>query len=370
MIIGVPKEIKDSEYRVGLAPAGVKAVHDQGITVLVEHSAGEESGITDQEYITAGAKIVKAASEVWARAQMIVKVKEPVAAEYGLMREGQIVFSYLHLAPDAALTRAMLQSKLTGIAFETITDAKGSFPLLIPMSEIAGRMAIQVGAACLERPRGGRGVLLAGVPGVPAGKVVIIGGGTVGKNAAQMAVGLGAQVTILDNDLRQLRTLDDMLFGRIRTLFSTACNIRSAIEDADLIIGAVLIPGGSAPKLISHDMLSSMQKGAVIVDVSADQGGCVETSHPTTHSNPTFSVNGVLHYCVTNMPGVVPRTSTFSLTSATLPYVLRLAVHGFLPAITNDAGLKAGVSTYKGQMTCKAVADSQGISYTSINELL
>ncbi len=370
MIIGVPKEIKDNESRVGLVPAGVKALRDQGNRVLVEQHAGAGSGIPDVEYVTAGAEILSTSAEVWANAEMIVKVKEPIASEYGLMRGGQILFTYLHLAPDVELTRALLQNKVTGIAYETICNARGELPLLIPMSEIAGRMSIQIGAAYLERPNGGRGVLLGGVPGVLPAKVVIIGGGIVGKHAAQMAIGLGAQVTIIDNNLKQLRALDDIFQGRILTLISNTYNIRNAIEDADLVIGAVLIPGASAPKLITREMLSCMYKGAVIVDVAVDQGGCVETSRPTTHSNPTFMVDDVLHYCVANMPGAVPRTSTFALTNATLPYALRLASEGFLKAIAGDAGLKTGVNTYRGQVTYQAVASAQELAYTPITDLI
>ena len=370
MIIGVPKEIKDNEYRVGLVPAGVKALHEQGASVLIESAAGTGSGITDEEYIAAGAEIVSTAAEVWARAQMIVKVKEPSEPEYSLMRAGQVLFTYLHLAPNPALTQALLQKKVTGIAYETITNAQGEYPLLIPMSEIAGRMSIQIGAAYLERPNGGRGVLLGGVPGVLPAKVVIIGGGTVGKNAAKMAVGLGAEVTIIDRNLAHLRHLDDLFAGQIRTLVSNTYNIWDAIKNADLVIGAVLLPGASAPKLITRDMLSCMHKGAVIVDVSVDQGGCVETSHPTTHSHPTFVVDDVLHYCVANMPGAVPRTSTFALTNATLPYVLKLASDGFLKAINDDAGLQNGVSTYQGHVTYHAVAEALDLTYTPLQNLV
>jgi alanine dehydrogenase len=370
MIIGVPKEIKDGEYRVGLVPAGVKALRDAGGTVLIEREAGAGSGIKDQEYAAAGAEMVAEASEIWERAQLIVKVKEPIEPEYDLLREGQVLFTYLHLAPAAELTRILLQKKVTGIAYETITNALGELPLLTPMSEIAGRMSIQVGAAYLERTYGGRGVLLSGVPGVLPAKVVIIGGGVVGKNAARMAVGLGAQVTIIDVRLEHLRHLDDLFQGGVRTLVSNSYNIWNAIENADVVIGAVLIPGASAPKLITREMLSSMHKGAVIVDVSVDQGGCVETSHPTTHSHPTFVVDDVVHYGVANMPGAVPRTATFALTNATLPYVLKLATQGFHKAINADAGLKAGVNTYQGHVTYQAVATAQGLTYTPLENLI
>ncbi len=370
MLIGVPKEIKDNEYRVGLVPAGVRTLCDDGHTVYVEHLAGDGSGISDQEYVAAGAKILKQSSDVWARAELVIKVKEPIEPEYGSMRKGQILFTFLHLAPAAALTREMLKRKVTGIAYETITNSQGELPLLTPMSEVAGRMAIQVGAAFLEKPNGGRGVLLGGVPGVLPAKVVIIGGGVVGTNAAKMAVGLGAQVTLIERSLERLRLLDDIFGGRIRTLVSNSYNIWNAVENADLVIGGVLIPGASAPKLITRQMLSSMHKGAVIVDVSVDQGGCVETSHPTTHSDPTFVVDDVVHYCVANMPGAVPRTSTFALTNATLPYALKLASQGFSRAIANDAGLRAGVNTYRSRATYKAVAESQGLDYTPIEKLL
>jgi len=370
MIIGVPKEIKDGEYRVGLVPAGVKALRDAGGTVLIERAAGAGSGIKDQEYAAAGAEMVAEASEIWERAQLIVKVKEPIEPEYDLLREGQVLFTYLHLAPAVELTRLLLQKKVTGIAYETITDALGELPLLTPMSEIAGRMSIQVGATYLERTYGGRGVLLSGVPGVLPAKVVIIGGGVVGKNAARMAVGLGAQVTIIDIRLEHLRHLDDLFQGGVRTLVSNSYNIWNAIENADVVIGAVLIPGASAPKLITREMLSSMHKGAVIVDVSVDQGGCVETSHPTTHSHPTFVVDDVVHYGVANMPGAVPRTATFALTNATLPYVLRLATQGFEKAINADAGLKAGVNTYQGHVTYQAVAEAQGFTCTAVADLI
>ena len=370
MIIGVPKELKDNEYRVGLVPSGIRTLCMHGCRVLVETRAGLGSGISDQEYLTAGAEIIESAAQVWAQAEMIIKVKEPVEAEYGLMREGQILFTYLHLAPAQQLTRALLEKKVTGIAYETISHGPGQLPLLTPMSEIAGRMSIQVGATFLEKINGGRGVLLGGVPGVLPAKVVIIGGGVVGKNAAKMALGLGARVTIIDRNLEHLRYLDDIFNGQIDTVASNIYNIERAIQSADLVVGAVLIPGAAAPKLITKGMLSSMHNGAVIVDVSVDQGGCVETSRPTTHSNPTFVVDGVLHYCVANMPGAVPRTSTFALTNATLPYAQRLVTLGFRKAITDDAGLKAGVNTYNGQVTYQAVAAEQGLAYTPIDDLL
>jgi len=370
MIIGLPKEIKDNEYRVGLTPAGVKTLSDYGHTVLVETRAGEGSGISDDEYITANGRIVETADEVWLRAEMVVKVKEPVGPEYKRMREGQLLYTYLHLAPDLKLTQAMLESKITGIAYETITNEEGHLPLLTPMSEVAGRMAVQVGAHYLQRPEGGRGVLMGGVPGVLPAKAVIIGGGVVGINSIKMAVGLGANVVVLDRNLDRLRYLDDIFGSKIKTLVSNPYTVKEAIEHADLVIGAVLIPGASAPMLVTRDMLKTMHKGAVIVDVAVDQGGCIETTKPTTHSDPTFYIDDVLHYCVANMPGAVPRTSTFALTNATLPLAIKLANKGFKDAIAKDAHLKEGVNTYAGHITYEAVAESQGLPYKPIDELL
>ena len=370
MIVGLPKEIKDNEYRVGLTPAGVRALSDGGHKVIVEKTAGDGSGFDDALYEKAGAEILNTADDVWSKADMIVKVKEPIAPEYPRMREGQLLFTYLHLAPDKKLTDELLKRKVTGIAYETITDRKGSLPLLTPMSEVAGRMAIQVGAHYLEKMQGGRGILLGGVPGVPAAKVVIIGGGVVGTNAAKIAVGMGANVTIIDNNLDRLRELDDIFLTKISTLASSAYMIHDAISNADLIVGAVLVPGASAPKLVTRSMLKDVPNGSVIVDVAVDQGGCIETTHPTTHSDPTYYVEGVLHYCVANMPGAVPRTSTFALTNATLPYAVKLANKGFFDAIRSDENLKAGVNTYAGHCTYEAVAQAQGISYTSIDALI
>ena len=370
MIVGLPKEIKDNEYRVGLTPAGVRAFTDAGHEVIVEKSAGDGSGFDDGLYEKAGAKIINSADDVWATAEMIVKVKEPIAPEYPRMREGQLLFTYLHLAPDERLTQELLQRKVTGIAYETITDRRGSLPLLTPMSEVAGRMAIQVGAHYLEKMQGGRGILLGGVPGVPAAKVVIIGGGVVGTNAAKIAVGMGANVTIIDNNLDRLRELDDIFLTKISTLASSAYMIHDSISTADLIVGAVLVPGASAPKLVTKGMLKDVPNGAVIVDVAVDQGGCIETTHPTTHSNPTYYVEGVLHYCVANMPGAVPRTSTFALTNATLPYAVKLANKGFFDAIKTDPGLKEGVNTYAGHCTYEAVAAAQGLAYTNLDALI
>ena len=370
MLVGLPKEIKDNEYRVGMTPAGVRALVDAGHKVVVERGAGEGSGFEDVLYERAGATILENADEVWAQGEMIVKVKEPVAPEYPRMREGQLLFTYLHLAPDLELTRQLLERKVTGVAYETITDRKGTLPLLTPMSEVAGRMAIQVGAQYLEKMSGGRGVLLGGVPGVPAARVVIIGGGVVGTNSAKMAVGLGAHVTIIDNNLDRLRELDDIFLSRITTLASSAYAIQGAIAEADLIVGAVLVPGAAAPKLVTREMLKKVPNGAVIVDVAVDQGGCIETTHPTTHSDPTYYVEGVLHYCVANMPGAVPRTSTFALTNATLPYTLKLANKGFLSAVASDPGLKAGVNTYAGKLTYEAVAQAQNLEYSPFDEML
>jgi alanine dehydrogenase len=370
VIVGLPKEIKDNEYRVGLTPAGVRALTDAGHKVVVERSAGEGSGFEDGLYERAGATLLDSPDEVWAQGEMIVKVKEPIAPEYPRMREGQVLFTYLHLAPDPKQTEALLKNKVTGIAYETITDRRGTLPLLTPMSEVAGRMAIQVGATYLEKMNGGRGILLGGVPGVPAAHVVIIGGGVVGTNAAKIAVGMGARVTIIDNNLDRLRELDDIFLSKVSTLASSAYMIHDAISQADLIVGAVLVPGAAAPKLVTRNMLKDVPNGAVIVDVAVDQGGCIETTHPTTHSDPTYYVEGVLHYCVANMPGAVPRTSTFALTNATLPYALKLANKGFVDAISRDPGLKEGVNTYAGHLTYEAVAVAQGREYTSLDEML
>lgn len=370
MIIGLPKEIKDNESRVGLTPACVKTLSDNGHTVLVEKNAGDGSGISDDEYKAANGQIVDSADEVWERGEMIVKVKEPVGPEYQRMREGQLLFTYLHLAPDQKLTQVMLERKVTGVAYETITNDEGHLPLLTPMSEVAGRMAVQVGAHYLQKPEGGRGVLMGGVPGVLPAKVVIIGGGVVGINSMKMAVGLGANVTVLDKNLDRLRYLDDIFGAKIKTLMSNDYNVQESIANADLVIGAVLIPGASAPHLVKKDMLKTMHKGAVIVDVAVDQGGCIETTYPTTHSNPTYFVEDVLHYCVANMPGAVPRTSTFALTNATLPFAVKLANKGFKDAISKDKHLKAGVNTYAGHITYEAVAESQGLAYKSVDDLL
>jgi alanine dehydrogenase len=370
MKIGLPKEIKDNEYRVGLTPAGVRALTDAGHEVFVQKTAGEGSGFADELYVKAGATLLDTADEVWATGDMIVKVKEPIAPEYPRMRENQLLFTYLHLAPELELTKQLMERKVTGVAYETITDKHGRLPLLTPMSEVAGRMAVQVGATYLEKMNGGKGILLGGVPGVPAANVVIIGGGVVGTEAAKMAVGLGARVTIIDKNLERLRELDDIFLSKVQTLASSRYAIEEAISHADLVIGGVLIPGAAAPKLVTREMLKLIPNGAVLVDVAVDQGGCFETTHATTHSNPTYYEEGVLHYCVANMPGAVPRTSTFALTNATLPYALDLANKGFERAIAEDEGLKEGVNTYAGKCTYEAVATSQNIEYTPLDSLL
>ena len=370
MKIGLPKEIKDNEYRVGLTPAGVHALVGAGHEVFVQKSAGEGSGFSDDQYVKAGGKLLETADEVWRTGDMIVKVKEPIEPEYPRMREDQLLFTYLHLAPEFELTRQMMERKVTGVAYETITDAHGKLPLLTPMSEVAGRMSVQVGATYLEKMNGGKGILLGGVPGVPAANVLIIGGGVVGTEAAKMAVGLGARVTILDRDLNRLRQLDDIFLSKVQTMASSRYAIEESIAHADLVIGAVLVVGAAAPKLVTRDMLKLVPQGAVLVDVAVDQGGCFETTHATTHSNPTYYEEGVLHYCVANMPGAVPRTSTFALTNATLPYALALASKGFERAIAEDPGLKEGVNTYAGKCTYEAVATSQNIEFTPLDSLL
>jgi len=370
MRIGVPTEIKDNEYRVGMTPSGAAVLTTDGHEVCVQAGAGNGSGFADDEYKAAGATIIDGADKVFETADMIVKVKEPIEADLKRLKDGQLLFTYLHLAPVPDLTKALLDKKITGIAYETITDdRKRTLPLLTPMSEVAGRMSVHVGAYYLHKPLGGRGILLGGVPGVLPGDVVIIGGGVVGTNAAKMAAGLGARVTILDTSLERLRQLDDIFRGTVQTLASNIAHIADAVTRADLLIGGVLIPGAAAPKLVTRDMIRTMKKGSVIVDVAIDQGGCVETAHATTHSNPTYEVDGVTHYCVANMPGAVPRTSTIALTNATLPYTRRLASLGFKKAI-EDAGLAEGVNVYQGKITYKAVADSQARDYTPLQQLL
>jgi alanine dehydrogenase len=370
MQVGVPREIKDHEYRVSLVPAGVKALVQAGHAVLVQDGAGLGSGIDNASYQAAGGVIVADAGAVYRRADLILKVKEPEEREIGMLRRGQVLFTYLHLAPQPRLTKGLIESGVTAIAYETITDAHGGLPLLTPMSEVAGRMSIQVGAFHLMKTLGGRGILLGGVPGVPPGDVVILGGGTVGINAAMMALGLGARVSIVDRSLPRLRYLDEIFGGRVVTISSTTAYIAESARRADLLIGAVLVPGASAPRLVSRDMIGSMKKGSVIVDVAVDQGGCIETTRPTTHSQPTYEVDGVIHYCVANMPGAVPRTSTFALTNATLPYVLTIADAGFHDAARKDESLRAGVNTHEGKVTHQAVAGSQGLPYVPLDSLL
>jgi len=370
MQVGVPKEIKDHEYRVSMVPAGVHALVQTGHTVLVQDGAGLGSGIENAAYEAAGAVIVTDAAAVFRRADLILKVKEPQEQEMPMLRRGQILFTFLHLAPQPRLTRALLDSGITAIAYETITDDGGGLPLLTPMSEVAGRMSIQVGAFYLQKTLGGRGILPGGVPGVPPGDVVILGGGTVGINAAMMAIGLGARVTIIDRSLPRLRYLDEIFRSQVVTIYSTGAYVAESARRADLLIGAVLIPGASAPRLVSREMVGTMKKGAVIVDVAVDQGGCIETTRPTTHSAPTYEVDGVIHYCVANMPGAVPRTSTFALTNATLTYVLKIAERGFRDAAREDPSLRAGVNTHAGKVTHEAVARSQDLPYVALDSLL
>src|SRR5580698_9885864 len=359
MIIGVPKEVKDHETRVGLVPSGVIALREAGHEVLVETHAGEGSSITDREYMQAGAAILESAAEVWKRAELVVKVKEPQTAEYEYFRPGLILFTFLHLAPLPELTDRLISSKVNGVAYETILESDYTLPLLTPMSEVAGRMAVQVGAQYLERPNGGRGILLGGVPGVAPANVAILGGGIVGINSAKVAVGMGAHVTIIDRNLNRLRELDDIFNGGVVTLASNAWIIAETLKQADLVIGGVLIPGASAPKLVRREMIRNMKRGSVAVDVAIDQGGCFETSHPTTHTDPVYFVDNVLHYCVSNMPAAVPHTSTFALTNATFPYLLELANKGVQRACRDHPGLCAGVNTWRGQVTHRGVAESQ-----------
>ena len=359
MRVGCPKEIKDHEYRVGLTPGSVREYVAHGHQVLVETGAGLGIGADDGAYQAAGARIVGSATEIFAQSDMVVKVKEPQPVEWRQLRKGQILYTYLHLAPDAQQTEGLVESGVTAVAYETVTDDHGGLPLLAPMSEVAGRLAIQAGATALQKAHGGRGILLGGVPGVMPAKVSIIGGGVVGLNAAKMAVGLGADVTILDRSLPRLRQLDDIFAGRVRTRFSTIEALEDEVFAADLVIGAVLIPGAAAPKLVTRDMLSGMKKGAVIVDVAIDQGGCFETSRATTHSDPTYEVDGVIHYCVANMPGAVPITSAHALNNATLFHGLKLADHG-LKAIAEDRHLRAGLNIHQGRVTNRAVAEALG----------
>lgn len=363
MLIGVPKEIKIHEYRVGLTPSGVHELVANGHKVLVESRAGLAIGFTDEHYLQAGAAIAPRCEEVFAQSDMIIKVKEPQPGECRLLRPGQVLFTYLHLAPDPQQAKHLMDSRAVAIAYETVTDDKGGLPLLAPMSEVAGRMSIQAGAHALEKAQGGSGVLLAGVPGVLPARVVVLGGGVVGLNAARTAMGLGADVTILDKSLNRLKEIDNMFGGRIKTLFSNQAHIEEMIRDADLVIGAVLVPGAAAPKLVTRSMLKSMRTGAVLVDVAIDQGGCFETSRPTTHQEPTYIVDGIVHYCVANMPGGVARTSTLALTSATLPYALALANRGWKEALLADSHLRRGLNVCYGKLTHPAVARDLGQPY-------
>ena len=370
MWIGVPKEVKDHEARVALVPSGVMSLRESGHRVVVEAGAGLGSAIRDEDYAAAGAEIVPTAAEVWRRADLVVKVKEPQPSEYAMLRPGLTLFTYLHLAPLPELTRKLLEARVNAVAYETIRETDGSLPLLTPMSEVAGRMSVQVGAQYLERQNGGRGVLLGGVPGVAPAEVVILGGGVVGTNAAKIAVGSGAQVTIIDRNLKRLRELDDIFQGRLLTLASNLWTISEALKKADLVIGAVLIPGASAPRLVRREMISQMKHGAVVVDVAIDQGGCLETSHPTTHTDPVYSVDGVLHYCVSNMPAAVPHTSTFALTNATFPYLHLLADLGLERAVDASPALREGVNTYRGELVHPGVAESQGVPWHDLAEVV
>ena len=363
MMIGVPKEIKDHEYRVSVTPEGVRALVQAGQEVVVEPSAGVGSGYSDEEYRHAGAKIADSKEQVFRQASLIVKVKEPQLSECPLFRPGQVLFTYLHLASLPELTKALLEAKITAIAYETIEAKDGTLPMLKPMSEIAGRMSVQVGARYLEKTQGGRGLLLAGVPGVEPAKVVVLGAGVVGSAATRIAVGMGAQVTVINLDVERLRYLDDVYKGRIVTRASTQAAIEESVVGADLLIGAVLVPGSRAPKLVSRALVAKMKPGSVIVDVAVDQGGCIETTRPTTHSDPIYIVDGVLHYCVANMPGIVPQTATRALTNATLPYLLKLASFGADDAARADAGLAKGVNLFQGRVTCRGVADAHGLRF-------
>lgn len=370
MIIGVMKEIKNHEYRVGMTPSAVKAYTSAGHRVLLQKGAGEGSGFDDAEYVASGAEIVAEASDVWESSEMIVKVKEPIEPEYKYLRKGLVLYTYLHLAADKPLTDALLESGMKAVAYETIEDALGGLPCLTPMSEVAGRLSMMQGAKYLEKPFGGMGLLLSGVPGVPSAKVVVIGGGIVGTNAARMAVGLGADVTVLDNNLNRLAYLDDLFEGRVKTRYSSRGDLEECLKEADLVIGAVLIRGYAAPKLVKKEDLKLMKKGAVIVDVAVDQGGCFETTRATTHQDPVFTEDGVIHYCVANMPGAVPRTSAIALGNATLGYGLKIANLGLEEALRVDKGLALGLNCYDGKLTCPGVAEAFGMEYTPAEEVL
>jgi alanine dehydrogenase len=370
MRIGVPKEIKDHEYRVGLTPQSVAELVHHGHEVLVERDAGIGSGLTDQEYVAAGAKIADGPLPVFANSEMIVKVKEPLVAERARLRPGQILFTYLHLAPDEVQTKDLIKSGASCVAYETVTSENGGLPLLTPMSEVAGRLAPQVGAHCLEKEAGGRGILLGGVPGVPAAEVIILGGGVSGTHAATIALGMGANVTVVDRNPEALRRLAFHFGTGVRTIFSTRAAVAEIVKRADLLIGAVLVPGAAAPKLVTRDMLATMKQGSVIVDIAIDQGGCCESSRPTTHSDPTYVEQGVVHYCVTNMPGAVARTSTFALNNATLPFARALAEKGLKGALMEDKHLRDGLNIHAGHVTCKPVAEAHGLPWMSAEAAL
>ena len=370
MLVGVPREIKDNEFRVGLTPSAVRELSSRGHKVIVETGAGEPIDLDDNLYRAAGAEIVLDAQAVFSRADLVVKVKEPQPSEIAMLRRGQVLFTYLHLAPDEAQTRGLMASGCVAIAYETVTDERGGLPLLAPMSEVAGRMSVQAGAHALEREAGGRGVLLGGVPGVPPAKVVVLGGGVVGMNALRMALGLEADVTVIDKSLPRLKELDLAFAPALKTRYATTDAIEESVLTADLVIGAVLLPGGTAPRLVTREMVRQMRRGSVIVDVSIDQGGCFETSHGTTHTDPVYYVDNVLHYCVSNMPAAVPHTSTYGLTNATFPYLLELVSKGVKAAVRSNPAIALGVNTYQGKCVYKGVAESQAIAYTSLDSLL
>jgi alanine dehydrogenase len=370
MLVGVPKEIKQQENRVGLVPGSVREVIRVGGSVLIERNAGIGIGITDEHYQAAGAEIVETADEIFDRAELIIKVKEPQPVECRRLREGQVLFTYLHLAPDPQQTRLLKESGVTAIAYETVTQNDGGLPLLTPMSQVAGRMSIQAGAHCLEMAQGGSGVLLAGVPGVSPANVVVIGGGVVGTNAARMAMGMEARVTVLDKSLSRLRELDFQFGSKLNTIYATVEALEHYVADADLVVGAVLVPGAAAPKLVTRSMLKAMRPGSVVVDVAIDQGGCFETSRPTTHHEPTYVSEGVVHYCVTNMPGAVPKTSTFALNNATLPFVLSMVTKGVKLALLSDGHLLNGLNVHQGMITCEAVARDLGYDYIAATDAL
>jgi alanine dehydrogenase len=369
MQVGVPKEVKTHEYRVAMTPAGVRELTRRGHEVLVEKAAGEGSGIRDEQYLEVGARIVPTAADAWS-AQLVVKVKEPQHSEYGFFRDGLVLYTYLHLAAEPSLTRELVARRVSSVAYETIQTPDGRLPLLRPMSEVAGRMAVQVGAGCLEKERGGKGVLLGGVPGTRRGRVVILGGGAVGRNAATIAIGMGANVTLLDIRAKTMEYLEDVFGSEIETLYSNEHNVADAVRHADLVIGAVLVPGAVAPRLVTEQLVSTMEPGSVIVDVAVDQGGCIETCRPTSHEKPTYLVHGVVHYCVPNMPGAVAQTSTWALTNVTADYAVKLAELGLVRAVKEDAALALGVNTFQGEVTCAPVAEAHGLAYQPLSELL